>query len=103
MVIGMLALGIAGNAAIFSTFNTLFLKPLPFPDSSRLIDLDETAPKWNLHYVGIAAPDFVAWHDQNGTFDAMAFFQNPDFNLSKLGPAQHVRGAKVTRDMLNVL
>jgi predicted permease len=103
MVIGMLALGIAGNAAIFSTFNSLFLKPLPFPDSSRLIDLDETAPKWNLHYVGIAEPDFVAWRDQNTTFDAMSFFQNPDFNLSKVGPAQHIQGAKVTRDMLNVL
>jgi hypothetical protein len=33
LVIGILALGIAGNAAIFSTFNGLFLKPLPFPDS----------------------------------------------------------------------
>jgi hypothetical protein len=31
MVIGMLALAIAGNAAIFSIFNGLFLKPLPFP------------------------------------------------------------------------
>jgi putative ABC transport system permease protein len=30
LVTGMLALGIAGNAAIFSTFNSLFLKPLPF-------------------------------------------------------------------------
>jgi predicted permease len=103
MVIGMLALGIAGNAAIFSTFNSLFLKPLPFPDPTRLIDLDETAPKWNLHYVGMAEPDFIAWRDQNTTFDAIAFFQNPDFNLSKLGPAQHIQGAKVTRDMLNVL
>src|SRR2546430_1525576 len=44
MVIGMLALGIAGNAAIFSIFNGLFLRPLPFPESDRLIDLDETAP-----------------------------------------------------------
>jgi predicted permease len=103
MVIGMLALGIAGNAAIFSTFNSLFLKPLPFPDSARLIDLDETAPKWNLHYVGVAEPDFIAWRDQNSTFDAMAFFQNPDFNLSRVGPAQHIRGAKVTGDLLDVL
>jgi hypothetical protein len=30
MVIGMLALGIAGNAAIFSVFDGLFLRPLPF-------------------------------------------------------------------------
>ena len=103
LVVGMLALGIAGNAAIFSTFNSLFLKPLPFPDSSRLIDLDDTAPRWNLHYVGISEPDLFAWRRNNTTFDGMAFFDNPDFNLSRMGPAQHIRGAKVTREMLGVL
>jgi putative ABC transport system permease protein len=103
LVAGMLALGIAGNAAIFSTFNSLFLKPLPFPESSRLIDLDDTAPKWNLHYVGISEPDLFAWRRHNSTFDGMAFFDNPDFNLSRMGPAQHIRGAKVTREMLDVL
>ncbi|MGI9074105.1 MAG: ADOP family duplicated permease [Bryobacteraceae bacterium] len=103
LVIGMLALAIAGNAAIFSAFNSFFLKPLPFPDSSRLIDLDETAPRWNLHYVGISEPDLFAWRDHNTTFDSMAFFRLSDYNLSKIGPAQHIRGAKVTRDMLKVL
>ena len=103
MVIGLLALGIAGNAAIFSTFNSLFLKPLPFPDSGRLIDLDETAPKWNLRYVGVSDPDLYAWRAHNITFDSMAFFSNPSFSLSRLGPAQHIRAAKVTRDMLRVL
>jgi putative ABC transport system permease protein len=103
MVVGMLALGIAGNAAIFSTFNSLFLKPLPFHDSSRLIDLDETAPRWSLHYTGIAEPDLFAWREHNTTFDGMAFFDDSDFNLSKIGPAQHIGAAKVTRDMLDVL
>jgi len=42
MVVGMLALGIASNAAIFSVFNGLFLRPLPFAESDRLIELDET-------------------------------------------------------------
>ena len=48
MVVGMLALGVAGNAAIFSIFNVLVVRPLPSAESERLVDLDETAPKWNL-------------------------------------------------------
>ena len=60
MIVGMLALGIASNAAIFIIFNGLFLKPLPFPEPERLVDLDETAPKWNLEFVSIAYPDFYA-------------------------------------------
>ncbi len=103
MVMGILALAIGGAAAIGGVFHSLFLKPMPFPDPGRLIAVNETAPKWNLKYVGIAEPDFCAWRDRNTTFDSITYFQSPDYNLSKPGPAQHIRGAKVTRDMLNVL
>ena len=102
-VIGMLALGIAGNAAIFSIFNGLFLKPLPFRDPERLLDLDETAPKWNLKFVGISDPDCYNWRKGNSTFDGIACFDTADFNLSGLGSARRVHGAKVTYDLLDVL
>jgi putative ABC transport system permease protein len=103
LVIGMLTLGIAGNAAIFSIFNGMFLRPLPFRESSRLVDLDETAPKWNLKYVGISDADLFVWRKQNSTFDAMAFFQHQDFNLSGFGAAKRIHGAGVTLDMLRTL
>jgi predicted permease len=103
MVIGMLALGVAGNTAIFSIFNGLFLRPLPFPEAERLIDLDETAPKWNLHYTGVSNADLYLWREHNSTFDGMAFFDNSSFNLSDHRTAQRVVGAAVTCDLLNVL
>ena len=103
MVVGMLALGVAGNAAIFSVFNGLFLRPLPFPEAEQLIDLDETAPKWNLHYVGVSNPDFYVWRKNNSTFDGMAFFIGNSFNVSDRGTAQRILGATVTYDLLDVL
>jgi putative ABC transport system permease protein len=103
MVMGMLALGVAGNAAIFSIFNSLFLRPLPFAESDRLVDLDETAPKWSLKYAGVSGPDFEHWQKGNATFTGMAFFRTPSYNLSDRGAARRVRGALVTRDMLDVL
>ena len=102
-VIGMLALGIAGNAAIFSIFNGLFLKPLPFRDSERLLDIDETAPAWNLKFVGVSQPDYYNWRKANSTFDGIACYDTADFNLSGLGSAQRVHGAQVTYDLLDVL
>jgi len=103
MVIGILALGIAGNAAIFSLFNGLFLKPLPFRDSAQLVDLDERAPKWNLTYTGVSNYDFFAWRSGNNTFDGMAFFDNGQANFSYKGASERVRMAEVTRDLLDVL
>jgi putative ABC transport system permease protein len=103
-VVGMLALGIAGNTAIFSVFNGLFLRPLPFAEPARLVDLDETAPKWDLHYVGISNADFYTWQENNSTFDGMAVFTTTGANLSDpSGLAQRVAGAQVTYTMLDVL
>jgi putative ABC transport system permease protein len=68
-----------------------------------LIDLDETAPKWNLHFVGVSNPDFYLWRGNNATFDGMAFFTQGSFNLSDRGNSQRILGANVTCDLLNVL
>src|SRR5689334_3479415 len=103
-VIGMLALGVAGNAAIFSVFNGLFLRPLPFAEPAQLVDLDETAPKWNLEYTGVANADYVEWQKGNTTFDGMAFFAGGGGNLTTSnGSAQRIRGSQVTYNLLDVL
>jgi predicted permease len=100
-VAGMLALGIAGNAAIFSIFNGLFLRPLPFPDPARLVELDETAPSWNLKRVSISGPDYDAWQKNNQTFESMAFFNTGGANLtSDDGAAQRIKTAGVSHRML---
>src|SRR5262245_45376684 len=99
IVIGMLALGVAGNAAMFSIFDGLFLRPLPFLDPDRLVDLDETAPKWNLKHVGVSAPDLYQWRESNSTFTAMAFFRDISYNLSAGGTAERVEAAQVNRHM----
>ncbi|MGD0668890.1 MAG: ABC transporter permease [Bryobacteraceae bacterium] len=104
MVAGILALGIASNAAIFSVFNGLFLRPLPFVEPSRLLDLDETAPKWDLTYVGISNFDAYHWMWGNTTFDGMAFFGHGGANLSDGSIAsQRIEAPPVTYTLLDVL
>ncbi|MFC1662220.1 ABC transporter permease, partial [Gemmatimonadota bacterium] len=99
----MVALGIGANAAIFGIFNGFFLRPLPFPEPSQLIQFDEAAPRWNLDYTGMPFPDFHYWREQNQTFQGMALSGGASYNLSVEGRAERVRGARVTHDMAEVL
>lgn len=103
MVIGILAIGIGGNAAIFSVFNGLYLRPLPFPESGQLVDLDETAPRWNLQFVGVSVFDLLAWRGRNTSFEGMAFYRASSYNIASEEATLHVDGAQVTHDMLDVL
>jgi predicted permease len=45
VAIGSLALGIGANAAIFSLFNQLLLRPLPVPRPDQLVNLSSPGPK----------------------------------------------------------
>src|SRR5882724_7436596 len=98
-VIAMFALGIAANTAIFSIFDGLFLSSLPYPQPSQLLYLNEAAPRWNLKLTGINYADFVAWREQNRSFENIAVFNGCQQNLSGFGEPQRIKCASVTHDL----
>src|SRR5580658_7405607 len=77
--IAVLALGIGANAAIFSVIYSVILKPLPYPDPSRLVMVWERFPNMpdppgsrlqSTHY------SYQAWRSQNTVFSDMAAFRD---------------------------
>jgi putative ABC transport system permease protein len=103
MVVGILALGVAGNAAVFSVVDALFLRPLPFPESGRLVDLDERDPHVDLPSIFVSDPDADAWRRGNTTFESMAFYEQNGVNLSGRAGAERGRGIQTTAGLLDVL
>ncbi len=103
MIVGILAIGVAGTMMVFGLFNGLFLHPFPAPRQERLVDLDETAPKWNLEHTGIAYPDFCAWREHNRSFESMYAWTIRGANLSYEGQAQRVDSLVTTHDFFEVL
>src|SRR5262245_26650137 len=67
-----LALGIGANTAVFSVVNTVLLRPLPYPDSDRLVQIWSTNPNANRWGMWTAYPRFEDWRDQNTAFEEMA-------------------------------
>jgi predicted permease len=102
-VVSLLAIGIAGTTTIFSVFNSLYLRPLPFEEPERLVNLDEKAPQLNQERLGIAYPDFDAWRERNQAFEGIAVFYETTRQISDESRAETVRGALATHDLLQVL
>ena len=67
-VVLTLALGIGANSAIFSVVDAVLLRPLPFPDAGRVVNVAWDGSD-NLQL--LSAPKFQYWHDHARSFEAM--------------------------------
>jgi len=102
-VIATLALGVGANTAMFSVVNGVLLRPLPYPESDRLVMVWETYPPEGLDYLPASAPDFLDWREQSRLFDGMAALAETHYNLTEGGDPERVRGARVSPGLFRLL
>ena len=76
------ALGIGANTAIFSVFNAVLLRPLPYRDPDALVMVWGNFRRLNMTKIGASAPEFVDLKERNGVFAEVAAFQHMPFNLT---------------------
>src|ERR1041385_979765 len=68
-----LTLGIGATTAIFSVVNSVLLKPLPYPESERLVFLSEWSQQ--IEGMSIAYPNFTDWREQNEVFEKIGVYR----------------------------
>jgi putative ABC transport system permease protein len=98
-----LALGIGANSTIFSFFNGVLLRPLPFQQPERLVLLDETAPRRGLDSLGVSYSNFLDWRAQNQVFSDIGGYHNITFTLTGVGDAEELPGAMASHDLFKLL
>src|ERR1043165_9171588 len=73
LAIATLALGAAATITLFAFVSAVFLEPLPYPDSERLVWLAENhaeIPARPISYL-----NFLDWQGENRSFTAMSTFR----------------------------
>ena len=98
-----LALGIGGNTAIFSVANGLLVKPLPYPDPSRLIRVFESNPAAGFPRFPISPANFLDYREQNRVFESLAIFTRRDFELSMGDRPERLSGLAISAGYFGVL
>lgn len=106
VVVGTLALGIGGTAAVFSVVRAVLLEPLPYEQSDQLVRLyqfDEDDPGTDLY---VSAPHFLAYREQASAFqDLVAIYTYEETSADLLvgERSERVRLLRVSSGYLELL
>ena len=96
-----LALGIGANTAIFSVVNAVLLRPLPYPESERLVWLSERSP--NFPTMSVSYPNFSDWRSQQQVFEEIGVYNWGNYNLTGKGQPSRLTGVRISADALAAL
>ena len=99
-----LALGIGANTAIFSVVEAVLLRPLPYPDSDKLVLLRE---RMQLFESGsVAYPNYLDWRAMQRSFTDLALYRSESMNLASRGEEsspERIRGGVMTWNIMRIV
>jgi predicted permease len=96
-----LGLGIGATTAIFSAVYALLIRPLPYPDTARLMEISDTDPKQGAYGGPLLSPDFVAAQSSLRSFESVAgSTDRGDENLTGTGDPIRVKVVGITANFL---
>jgi predicted permease len=98
-----LALGIGANTVLFSAVNTLFLRPLSYPQPEQLVRVWGSFPERGLDRTNVSWPRYSAWRDQQQSFSEFAAQAFTGFTLTGRGDPENLNGIRVTANFLPAL
>ncbi|MBZ5497431.1 MAG: ABC transporter permease [Acidobacteriia bacterium] len=103
VVVLALALGIGANIGIFSVVNAVLLRPLPYKDSDRLVQIWGQMLSRNVPYHFVPYPDFAEWREQSRSFESMSAYRSVALNLTNRGEPRRLNCLQVNAGFFHMV
>jgi putative ABC transport system permease protein len=109
-----LALGLGANTAIFSVVDAVMFRPLPYPESQRLVvtwttrrnidykSFENPAAVRAMRHWSVADDDLAVWTQRTRTLDALSGWRTWEVTVSGAGDPERLRGAAVTPEFFRL-
>jgi predicted permease len=98
-----LALCIGANAAIFTVVRSVLLRPLPYPQSDRLVFSYDSFPGAGVDRAGTSVPNYLDRQTLVPAFESQALYQDRGFAVGEGSSTEGVAGMRVTPSFFRVL
>jgi putative ABC transport system permease protein len=102
-VVATVALAIAANTAIFSVVNAVLLRPLPFAEPDRLVQVAEKNDKLNVPNFGASVLNFLSWRERTRAFERLGAIGFASFTLSGGGEPEQLTGNRLSPSLMPIL
>jgi len=97
----VMAIGVATTTAIFAVVDAVLLRPLPYPDSERLVSIREMR---GAEFAGRTSPGRLEdWRQRTRTLDAIAGVYVDNFSMEIAGAPARLSGAVVSPGFFQVI
>jgi hypothetical protein len=103
VTIAVFALALGANTTVFSVFNGLFLRPLPYPDDDRLVAVFNVYPKMNLMFAGTSIPDYLDRRERAPSLEDLAIFTARPRTLGGNGAPERIQVVNASSSLFSVL
>ena len=99
-----LAIGVGANVAIFAIVNAVLLRPLPLPDSERLVSLRHAAPALaQLDELPMSDALYFLYAEESRTLESVAVYRDEQASFTGPENPQRVGASSVTASFFDVL
>lgn len=104
IAIATLAIGIGATTTIFNFINGIFLRPLPYQHSDRLVFIEETSNNQSYgRTMSISFPNYLDWRERNSVFDGIGAWMTGGATIAEGVDPEYVQVGMIASGVFEIL